>query len=215
MHCLAHCLLDALPWFFESAVNASYSILVLWHVVVAPCNAALSACTAFCSLEAFSVLMNEAAELLVRKLDAAAKAELPVDIHKLLGEMTMGVVGTTAFGFGPLQSACQALPLRKCYMTDRPGTPFGVSIVGSPRQRHVCFRGAAFLCRLLFMYVKKCMQLMCICAADHPGCGVSGWTSTARRATMQTPRARRRMRTACAMRPASSLEMVRSCSTKE
>ena len=45
--------------------------------------------------------MNEAAELLVRKLDAAAKAELPVDIHKLLGEMTMGVVGTTAFGLVP------------------------------------------------------------------------------------------------------------------
>lgn len=55
------------------------------------------------------MLMNEAAELLVRKLNAAAKAELPVDIHKLLGEMTMGVVGTTAFGLIPLSGYEQCM----------------------------------------------------------------------------------------------------------
>ena len=42
--------------------------------------------------------MNEAAELLMRNLAAAAKAGRPVDIHRLLGDMTMQVVGTTAFG---------------------------------------------------------------------------------------------------------------------
>ena len=42
--------------------------------------------------------MNDSAELLVRKLDAAARAGQPVDIHQLLGAMTMAVVGTTAFG---------------------------------------------------------------------------------------------------------------------
>lgn len=42
--------------------------------------------------------MNEAAELLMRNLSAAAKAGRPVDIHRLLGDMTMQVVGTTAFG---------------------------------------------------------------------------------------------------------------------
>ncbi|KAK9827982.1 hypothetical protein WJX81_005128 [Elliptochloris bilobata] len=50
------------------------------------------------SLEAFSVLMNEAAELLIDTLSAAAKAGRSVDIHRLLGDMTMAVVGTTAFG---------------------------------------------------------------------------------------------------------------------
>ena len=50
------------------------------------------------SLEAYSSLMNEAAELLMRNLAAAAKAGRPVDIHRLLGDMTMQVVGTTAFG---------------------------------------------------------------------------------------------------------------------
>ena len=42
--------------------------------------------------------MNEAAELLMRNLAAAAAAGRPVDIHRLLGDMTMQVVGTTAFG---------------------------------------------------------------------------------------------------------------------
>jgi len=42
--------------------------------------------------------MNEAAELLMRNLGAAAAAGRPVDIHRLLGDMTMQVVGTTAFG---------------------------------------------------------------------------------------------------------------------
>ena len=45
--------------------------------------------------------MNEAAELLIRNLAAAAKADQPVDIHRLLGDMTMQVVGTTAFGRAP------------------------------------------------------------------------------------------------------------------
>jgi len=50
------------------------------------------------SLEAYSALMNEAAELLTRKLADAAAAGAPVDVHRLLGDMTMQVVGTTAFG---------------------------------------------------------------------------------------------------------------------
>lgn len=59
---------------------------------------ALTAPLAPRSLEAYSSLMNEAAELLMRNLAAAAKARRPVDIHRLLGDMTMQVVGTTAFG---------------------------------------------------------------------------------------------------------------------
>ena len=42
--------------------------------------------------------MNEAAALLVRKLDAAAKDKQPVDIHKLLGDMTMGWSGPPRLG---------------------------------------------------------------------------------------------------------------------
>lgn len=42
--------------------------------------------------------MNEAATLLIERLAAAAAAGAPVDIHALLGDMTMQVVGTSAFG---------------------------------------------------------------------------------------------------------------------
>ena len=42
--------------------------------------------------------MNEAATLLIERLAAAAAAGAPVDMHALLGDMTMQVVGTTAFG---------------------------------------------------------------------------------------------------------------------
>ena len=70
---------------------------VSWHAIKAFSES--TQCLAHCSLEAFSSLMNEAAALLVRKLDAAAKDKQPVDIHNLLGDMTMGVVGTTAFGY--------------------------------------------------------------------------------------------------------------------
>ena len=42
--------------------------------------------------------MNEAATLLIERLAAAAAAGTPVDMHALLGDMTMQVVGTSAFG---------------------------------------------------------------------------------------------------------------------
>lgn len=42
--------------------------------------------------------MNAAASLLIKRLAAAAAAGTPVDMHALLGDMTMQVVGTSAFG---------------------------------------------------------------------------------------------------------------------
>lgn len=65
--------------------------------------------------------MNEAAELLMRNLSAAAKAGRPVDIHRLLGDMTMQVVGTTAFGcvyyftsMNPMQHVCMTAIVCAC-----------------------------------------------------------------------------------------------------
>lgn len=54
-----------------------------------------------CSLESYSALMNEATDVLLLKLAAAAKKNCVVDLYKLIGCMTLQVVGTTAFGCGP------------------------------------------------------------------------------------------------------------------
>ncbi len=50
------------------------------------------------SLEAYSALMNEATDVLLFKLEAAAKENRVVDLYTLIGSMTLQVVGTTAFG---------------------------------------------------------------------------------------------------------------------
>lgn len=50
------------------------------------------------SLEAYSALMNEATELLLANIALAAKEGRAIDIHKAIGDMTLQVVGTTAFG---------------------------------------------------------------------------------------------------------------------
>ena len=50
------------------------------------------------SLEAFSALMNEATDLLLLSVAAAAKSEKYFDIYQAIGRMTLQVVGTTAFG---------------------------------------------------------------------------------------------------------------------
>ncbi|CAL8467004.1 g6540 [Coccomyxa elongata] len=50
------------------------------------------------SLESYSALMNEATDILLMKLAAAAKETRVIDLYKLIGDMTLQVVGTTAFG---------------------------------------------------------------------------------------------------------------------
>ncbi|CAL5225498.1 g8326 [Coccomyxa viridis] len=50
------------------------------------------------SLEAFSALMNEATDLLLLSVAAAAKEGKYFDIYQAIGRMTLQVVGTTAFG---------------------------------------------------------------------------------------------------------------------
>jgi hypothetical protein len=53
------------------------------------------------SLRAYAALMNEASAALIARLDAAAAAGAPIDVHAALGDMTMQVVGSTAFGRAP------------------------------------------------------------------------------------------------------------------
>lgn len=43
--------------------------------------------------------MNEATDILLMKLAAAAKEDRVIDLYKLIGDMTLQVVGTTAFGY--------------------------------------------------------------------------------------------------------------------
>ena len=50
------------------------------------------------SLKAFSALMNEATDLLLLSVAAAAKSKKYFDIYQAIGRMTLQVVGTTAFG---------------------------------------------------------------------------------------------------------------------
>ena len=57
---------------------------------------ALSVCAG--SLDAFSALMNEATDLLLLSVAAAAKGRTYYDIYQAIGRMTLQVVGTTAFG---------------------------------------------------------------------------------------------------------------------
>lgn len=57
-----------------------------------------------CSLESYSALMNEATDILLMKLAAAAKETRVIDLYKLIGDMTLQVVGTTAFGCAPFNS---------------------------------------------------------------------------------------------------------------
>ena len=50
------------------------------------------------SLERYALLMNEAMALLLEKLDAAAQRGEFFNVHAAFKDMTMQVVGTTAFG---------------------------------------------------------------------------------------------------------------------
>ena len=50
------------------------------------------------SLESYSALMNEATDVLLSKLATAAKENRVIDLYKFIGNMTLQVVGTTAFG---------------------------------------------------------------------------------------------------------------------
>ena len=43
--------------------------------------------------------MSDATALLLSKLDAAAQSQESVDVHALFKQMTMQVIGTTAFGY--------------------------------------------------------------------------------------------------------------------
>ena len=44
--------------------------------------------------------MNDCAGLLLNRLHTAAKTGAQTDIHKVLGNLTMDVIGTAAFGCG-------------------------------------------------------------------------------------------------------------------
>jgi hypothetical protein len=46
-------------------------------------------------------LMNEATDLLLANLKAAADKQAVVNVHKAMGNMTMDVVGSAAFGYSP------------------------------------------------------------------------------------------------------------------
>ena len=61
------------------------------------------------SLEAYSALMNEATELLLARIDRAAREGAAFDIHQAVGEMTLQVVGSTAFGCAAGLSRFQCL----------------------------------------------------------------------------------------------------------
>ena len=50
------------------------------------------------SLKTYARLMNDASALLIGRLAAAAASGASIDIHAALGDMTMQVVGTSAFG---------------------------------------------------------------------------------------------------------------------
>ena len=60
------------------------------------------------SLRAYLGLMNEASALLIKRLTAAVSSGASIDIHAALGDMTMQVVGTAAFGCASkaLKRAC-------------------------------------------------------------------------------------------------------------
>ena len=50
--------------------------------------------------------MSDAIALLLRKLDAAAQSQESVDVHAFFKQMTMQVIGTTAFGCARLWYCC-------------------------------------------------------------------------------------------------------------
>ena len=59
--------------------------------------------------------MNEAATLLIERLAVAAATGSRVDMHALLGDMTLQVVGTSAFGCATQQPSLQSgLVVLKC-----------------------------------------------------------------------------------------------------
>ncbi len=97
------------------------------------------------SLRAYAALMNEASAALIARLGAAAAAGAPIDIHAALGDMTMQVVGSTAFGRAPLPIACT--PRRRC--RDAPTT--AVSCARCLPCRNMRAAGALQLCAALQM----------------------------------------------------------------
>lgn len=50
------------------------------------------------SLQAYSALMNLAADSLIANIEVAVKESRVIDMYRLLGSMTLEVVGTSAFG---------------------------------------------------------------------------------------------------------------------
>ena len=50
------------------------------------------------SLEAYAQLMNDATSIVLDVLGRAAKAGTMIDLHEEIGNMTLQVVGTSAFG---------------------------------------------------------------------------------------------------------------------
>ena len=59
-----------------------------------------------CSLEAYSALMNECSDVLLSRLHAAAADNAELDIWRVLGDLTMHVVGSAAFGCGQRLAHC-------------------------------------------------------------------------------------------------------------
>ena len=65
-----------------------------------PCKLSVQSSLQPCagSLEAFAGLMNDSAATLAQRLGRAAEGAQTIDIWRFLGDMTMEVVGTAAFG---------------------------------------------------------------------------------------------------------------------
>lgn len=62
------------------------------------------------SLNGYANLMNSGADRLIKRLGKAAAKGQEVNIWRMLGDLTMDVVGTASFG-------CELLLRQKCWMS--------------------------------------------------------------------------------------------------
>ena len=59
-----------------------------------------------CSLEAYATLMNDCASQLLERLQAAAASSTEIDMWQVMGDMTMHVIGSAAFGWSLAHCLC-------------------------------------------------------------------------------------------------------------
>ena len=64
-----------------------------------------------CSLQNFMDLMKDSADLLVDSVELSAKEGKTMDLHAMVGAMTVQIVGTTAFGCASCQLSASVIAL--------------------------------------------------------------------------------------------------------